>query len=99
MNKENWSPVVIIALTEVFDKTVPSKIIFLFPYLKTDGTSLLILFLAKNFEEKEIQFLKEWFCQKLCQMTNVYVYMYIFLAPRHFQQPIKFGHDTPAEAQ
>ena len=51
------SPVVIIELTEVFDGTVPSKIIFPFPwnpYLKTDGTSLPILFLVKNFEEKEI---------------------------------------------
>ena len=60
--------VVIIALTEVFDGTVPSKNIFPFPwdpYLKTDGTSLLILFLVKNFEEKEIQFLKKRFCQKL----------------------------------
>ena len=50
------------ALTEVFDRTVtfPWN-----PYLKTDGTCLPILFLAKNFEEKEIEFLKEWFCQKL----------------------------------
>ena len=51
------SPVVIIELTEVFDGTVPSKIIFPFPwnpYLKTDGTSLPILFLVKNFEEKKI---------------------------------------------
>ena len=51
------SPVVIITLTDVFDRTVPSKIIFPFPwnpYLKTDGTNLLILFLVENFEEKEI---------------------------------------------
>ena len=51
------SPVVIIALTEVFDGTVPSKILFPFPsnpYLKTDDTSLPILFLVKNFEKKEI---------------------------------------------
>ena len=49
--------VVIIALTEVFGRTFPSKIIFPFPwnpFLKTDGTSLIILFLIKNFEEKEI---------------------------------------------
>ena len=60
--------VVIITLTDVFDRIVPSKIIFSFPwntYLKTDGTSLLILFVVKNFEEKEIEFLKERFCQKL----------------------------------
>ena len=53
-----FSPVVIIILIEVFKGTVPSKIIFPFPwnpYLKTDGTSLLILFLVKNFKEKEIQ--------------------------------------------
>jgi hypothetical protein len=46
------SPVVIIALTEVFDGTVPSKILFPFhwdPYLKTDGTSLPIL--VKNFDD------------------------------------------------
>ena len=62
------SPVVIIALTEVSDWTVPSKILFSFPwnpYLKTDGTSLLTIFLVKNFEEKEIKFLKERICQKL----------------------------------
>ena len=44
------SPVVIIDLTEVFVRTVPSKFLFPFPwnlYLKTDGTSLLILSLAK----------------------------------------------------
>ena len=35
------------------------------PYLERDGTSLLILFLVKNFEEEEIEFLKERFCQKL----------------------------------
>ena len=49
------SPVVIIALTEVFDRTVTSKIIFPFPsnpYLKTHGTSLLILFLVNNFKGK-----------------------------------------------
>ena len=62
------SPVVIIDLTEMFDGTVPSKILFPFPwnpYLKTDGKSLPILFLVKNFEEKEIKILKERFCQKL----------------------------------
>ena len=51
------SPVFIIALTEVFDGTIFSKILFPFPwnpYFKTDGTSQSILFLAKNFEEKEI---------------------------------------------
>ena len=65
------SPVVIIALTEVFDGTVPSKILFPFPwnsYLKTDGTSLIILFLVKNFEEKEIEFLKEQFGKNFCKM-------------------------------
>ena len=44
-------------MTEVFDWTIPSKIIFPFPWnphLKTDGTSLLILFLVKNFEKKEL---------------------------------------------
>ena len=48
----NISPVVIIALAEVFDKTIPSKIIFSFPsnpYLKTDGPSPPILFLVKIF--------------------------------------------------
>ena len=67
----NISPVVIIALTEVFDGTVPSKILFPFPwnsYLKTDGTSLIILFLVKNFEEKEIEFLKEQFGKNFCKM-------------------------------
>ena len=62
-----------IVLTEVFDGTIPSKIIFPFPwnpYLKTGGTSLLILFLVKNFEEKEIEFLKEQFCLKL--LSNNY---------------------------
>ena len=67
------SPVFIIALTEVFDGTVPSKFLFPYPwnpYLNTDGTSLpvlhyAILFLVKNFEEKEIEFWKERFCQKL----------------------------------
>ena len=65
---DDKSPVVIIALTEVFDETVPSEILFPFswnPYLKTDGTSLPSLFLVENFKEKEIEFLKEWFCQKL----------------------------------
>ena len=59
---------VIIALTEVFDGTVPSKILFPFPwdpYLKTGGKSLHNLFLVNNFEEKEVEFLKEQFCQKL----------------------------------
>ena len=62
------SPCVIIALTEVFEGiegTIPSKIILpltLNLYLKK---SLLILFSVKNFEEKEIQFSKEWFYQKL----------------------------------
>ena len=63
-----FSTVVIVALTEVFDGTVPSWILFPFlwnPYFKTDGKSLLILFLVKNFEEKEVQFLKEWSYQKL----------------------------------
>ena len=63
-----FSPVVIISLTEGIDGTIPSKILFPFPwipYLKTDGTSLPILFLVKNFEEKEMEFLKERFCQKL----------------------------------
>ena len=62
------SPVVIIALTKGFDWTIPSKILFPFPwnpYLKEDGTSLLILFLVKKFEEKEIKFSKERFCKKL----------------------------------
>ena len=35
------------------------------PYLKKNGTSLLLLLLVKNFEEKEIKLLKEQFCQKL----------------------------------
>ena len=51
----NNNPVVIIALSEVFAGTVPSNDPFPFPlnpYLKTDRTSLLILFLLKNFEEK-----------------------------------------------
>ena len=55
--KRGISPVVIIALTEVFEGTDPSNFLFPFPwnfYLKTDGTSLLILFLVKNFEKKEI---------------------------------------------
>ena len=55
-------PVVTITLMEFLYRTVPSKIPFDFPlntYLKTDGTSLLILFLVKNFEEKEIEMLKE----------------------------------------
>ena len=64
------SPCVIIALTEVFEGiegTIPSKIILpltLNLYLKK-STSFLILFSVKNFEEKEIQFSKEWFYQKL----------------------------------
>ena len=52
-----YSPVIIIALTKVFFRTVSSKIQFPFPwnpYLKTDGTSFFILFLVKKFEEKEI---------------------------------------------
>ena len=68
----NYSPVVINALTEVFDRTVPSKILFPFPwnpYLKTDGTSLPILFLVKNFEEKEIEFLR--FCKKLLSNDEI----------------------------
>ena len=55
-------------MTEVFDGTIPSKIVFPFPrnpYLKTNGKSLLILFLVKNVEEKEVEFLKDRFCQKL----------------------------------
>ena len=54
-------------LTEVFDGTIPSKILFPFPwnpYLKTDDRSLLNLFLVKNIKKK-IEFLKERFCQKL----------------------------------
>ena len=50
------SSVVIFALTEVFDGTVPSKIIFSFPcnpYFKPNFTCLLTLFLANNFGEKE----------------------------------------------
>ena len=38
--------------------------IFFFFGLPINST-LLILFLVKNFEEKEIEFLKERFCQKL----------------------------------
>ena len=62
------SPVVTNALTVVFDGSVPSEIILIFPwnpYLKTDGTSFLILSLVKNFEEKEIWFFMKRFCQKL----------------------------------
>ena len=51
-----------------FDRTIPSKVPF--PYLKTDGTRLLILFFIKNFEKREIQFLKEWFCQKIYKSDN-----------------------------
>ena len=50
---EDISPFVLIALTEVFDGIIPFP---WNPYLKTDGTSLLILFLVKNFEEKETEF-------------------------------------------
>ena len=51
----NISPVVFITLTYFFDRAIPAKIPFTWhPYLKTDSTSLLILFLIKNFEEKEI---------------------------------------------
>jgi hypothetical protein len=60
------SPVVVIALTEVFDGTVPSKILFPFhwdPYLKTDGICLIIL--VKNFDEKKIEFLKERISQMM----------------------------------
>ena len=56
-NETDISLVVIIVLTEVFDGTIPSKSMFPFlwnPYLWTDGASPLILFLVKNFEEKEI---------------------------------------------
>ena len=63
-----FSTVVIVALTEVFDGTVPSWILFPFlwnPYLKTDGTSPFFVFLVKNCEEKKIEFLKEQFCRKL----------------------------------
>ena len=35
------------------------------PYLRTEPTSLVFLFLVKNFQEKEIEFLKERFFQKL----------------------------------
>ena len=35
------------------------------PYLKTNVTSLLILFFVKDFKEKEIAFLKEQFHQKI----------------------------------
>ena len=60
------SPVDVIALKDVFDGTVPSKIIFPFPwnpYLKTDGTSLFYaLFSSEFLEEKELEFLKERFC-------------------------------------
>ena len=52
--------------TEFFDPIFIKLFHFpLNPYLKTDDTSLLILFLVKNFEEKEMDFLKEQFCQKL----------------------------------
>ena len=60
----NLSPFVIIFLTEVFEGILLSKILLPFPwnpYLKTDVTSLLILF----FKEKEVEFLTEWFLQKL----------------------------------
>ena len=65
-----YSPVVIIALTKVFSRTVPSKIQFPFPwnpYLKTDVTSLLIPFFDKDFKEKEIFFM-DWFFKKM--ITN-----------------------------
>ena len=45
-----------------FDRTVPSKIPFTFPwnpYLKTDGTSFLILFFVKDFVEEEIHIIFE----------------------------------------
>ena len=44
-------------VTTTLSETIPLKDLFPFPwnpYLKTDGTSLLILFLVKIFEEKEI---------------------------------------------
>ena len=47
--------IVTTTLSEVFDRTIPSKDLFSFPwnpYLKTDD--ILILFLVKIFEEKEI---------------------------------------------
>jgi len=52
-------------LTEFFDGTIPSIFLFPFPYLKTDGTSLLILFFVKNFEEKEIEFRQDWYRQNI----------------------------------
>ena len=52
------SPFVIIFLTKVFEGIVLSKIILPFPlnpYLKTDVTSLLILFFVKGFKEKGVE--------------------------------------------
>ena len=71
-----------------FDGTVPSKIIFPFPwnpYLKREGTSLLILFLVKNFEEKEMDFLKEQFCQKL-PSNNDNNWAIVQLSPHNFSK-------------
>ena len=55
----------IISLKKVFEGIVQSKIQSpLNPYLKTDVTSLLILFFVKDFKEKEIEFLTELLLQK-----------------------------------
>ena len=59
------------------------KLLFPFPWnpcLKTDGTSMLLLLLDKNFKEKEINFLKEWFLLKKHQTDNN-KWAYDFLNP------------------
>ena len=79
-----------LALTKFFDRTAPSKILFPFPwnpYLKTDGTSLPILFWFKNFEEKEIEFLKEWFCQKLLSNDDNNWPLILSSAPKFWTPP------------
>ena len=58
------SPVVIITLTNFFWQICYIKK-FHFLFLET-LTSFI-----KNFEEKDIDFLKEWFCQKICQTDDV----------------------------
>ena len=71
-------------MTEVFEGTTPSKIIFPPPQLKTNGTSLLILFFVKDFKEKEVEFLTEQILQKYANKWATVLHINMFFSDLTF---------------
>ena len=74
LEQKHFSPVVIITLTEVFDRTVPSKILFPFPWnpcLKVDSTSLLISFWLQILRKRKYIFWRNGSVKNFCQILII----------------------------